>query len=159
LLLCWRFFALTAPVLIEQGKKMLEQSAAGEQVSRYHLEAMIAYEHAAASSFERTNWSNIIAYYNILYQMNPSPIVALNQAIAIAERDGPQAGITAIEKIPNPEKLQQYYLLPAALGELHARLHHTGKAAAYLTEAIRLTQSDAEKRLLQHKLNGLDLTP
>jgi RNA polymerase sigma factor (sigma-70 family) len=144
--------------LIEQGKQLLEQSAAGEQASRYHLEAMIGYEHAIAASFEQTNWGNIIAYYNILYQLHPSPIVALNQAIAIAEKDGSQAGINAIEKITNSEKLQQYYLLPATLGELHARLGNTTKAAEYLTAAIGLTQSAAEKRLLQQKLDNLNET-
>jgi RNA polymerase sigma factor (sigma-70 family) len=141
--------------LIEQGKKLLEASAAGEQVSRYHLEAMIAYEHAVAAGFEQTNWGNIIAYYNILYQLNPSPVVALNKAIAIAEKDGPQAGIDAIEKIAATEKLQQYYLLPATLGELYARLQDTAKAREYFTAAIQLTQSAAEKRLLQQKLDCL----
>jgi RNA polymerase sigma factor (sigma-70 family) len=141
--------------LITQGIQFLEQSTGSEQASRYHLEAMIAYEHAVATNFEQTNWGNIIAYYNILYQIHPSPVVALNRAIAIGEKNGPLAGITAIEKIANPEKLQQYYLLPAALGEMHARLNHTSKAVEYLETAIRLTQSNAEKKLLQRKLDSL----
>ncbi len=141
--------------LIAQGIHFLEQSTGSEQASRYHLEAMIAYEHAVAASFELTNWGNIIAYYNILYQIHPSPVVALNRAIAIGEKDGPLAGISAIEKIPNPEKLQQYYLLPAALGEMYARLNETAKAMEYLNSAIHLTQSSAEKKLLQRKLNSL----
>jgi RNA polymerase sigma factor (sigma-70 family) len=141
--------------LITQGIQFLEQSTGSEQASRYHLEAMIGYEHAVATDFEQTNWGNIIAYYNILYQIHPSPVVALNRAIAIGEKDGPMAGITAIEKIVNPEKLQQYYLLPAALGEMHGRLRHTDIAAGYLATAIRLTQSNAEKKLLQRKLDRL----
>ncbi len=138
--------------LIGQGTHYLEQSTGSEQISRYHLEAMIAYEHAAAADFAKTNWNNIIAYYNILYRLHPSPIVLLNQAIAISERDGPAAGIQAIERIPHPEKLEQYYLLPATLGELYLRLGDTDNAIAQLNRALTLTQSPAEQQLLHEKI-------
>jgi RNA polymerase sigma factor (sigma-70 family) len=141
--------------LIKRGIQFLEQSTGSQQAGRYHLEAMIAYEHAVAASFEKTNWGNIIAYYNMLYHINPSPVVALNRAIAIGEKDGPAAGISAIEKIAHLEKLQQYYLLPAVLGEMYARLNDTEIAARYLTTAMGLTQSQAEKKLLQRKLDSL----
>jgi RNA polymerase sigma factor (sigma-70 family) len=141
--------------LIAQGIGFLEQSAGGSEASRYHLEAMIAFEHAIANSYAQTNWGNIIAYYNILYRINPSPIVALNQAIAIAERDGPVAAIHAIDQIPNVDRLQQYYLLPAVLGEMYARLQQKKEAMTHFAKALALTQSAAEKRLLQRKMEGL----
>jgi RNA polymerase sigma factor (sigma-70 family) len=141
--------------LIEQGIRLLEQSATGEEPSRYHLEAMIAYEHAVAPSFAQTHWGNIIAYYDVLYRLHPSPIVALNRAIAIGEKEGPCAGIAAVAQIPPDAKLQQYYLLPATLGEWHARLGQQDKAAEQLTAAMALTQSAVERRLLEKKLNEL----
>jgi RNA polymerase sigma factor (sigma-70 family) len=140
--------------LIAQGTRFLEQSVGGD-ASRYHLEAMIAYEHAVAPAFEYTNWSNIIAYYNLLFKLHPSPVVALNRAIAIGEKDGPGAGIEAIENIAGSEKLIKYYLLPATLGEMYARLQQRNKAAAFFTRAIALTTSAAEKKLLQAKLTAL----
>jgi predicted RNA polymerase sigma factor len=143
--------------LIEQGIRLLEQSATGQGASRYHLEAMIAYEHAVAPSFAATQWGHIIAYYNMLYKLHPSPIVALNRAIAIGEKDGPAAGIAALEQIPPDAKLAQYYLLPATLGEFHIRLGQKDKAAGYLTAAMALTQSAAEQRLLRQKLHELTL--
>lgn len=145
--------------LIAQGIRLLEQSTGSNEASRYHLEAMIAYEYAVAPTYAQTNWGSIIAYYNILYRINPSPIVALNQAIAIGEKDGPAAAIQAIEQIPDAQRLQQYYLLPAVLGEMHARLNDKQAAISYLTTAFNLTQSAAEKKLLQRKLDDLQTIP
>lgn len=142
--------------LIAQGIHLLEQSTDSNEPTRYHLEAMIAYEHAVAPCFEQTDWGSIITYYNVLYQLNPSPIVALNKAIAIGEKDGAAAGITAIDQIPDANRLQQYYLLYAVKGELYARLQQTDKAAACFTTAISLTQSVAEKKLLQQKLAAVN---
>ena len=131
----------------------LNQSAAtGESISKYHIEAGIAFEHAKADTYADTNWENILHYYNLLYQLFPTPVIALNRAIVIGELYGPEKGIAAIESIPDIAALKKYYLLPATLGELHWQLKEYDKAVGYFKEAIALTQSAAEKKLLELKM-------
>ncbi len=139
--------------LIEKGVFHLEESAAGTAVSKYHMEAGIAYEHAQATDYAHTNWQNILQYYNLLYNLHPTPVVELNRAIIISELNGPAAGIAAIECISHLSSLKNYYLLPATLGELHQQLKKYNTAKKYFEEAIALTQSAAEKKLLQKKIN------
>lgn len=139
--------------LIETGVFHLEESAAGETISKYHIEAGIAYEHAQARDYQHTNWNNILHCYNLLYQLYPTPIIALNRAIVISELNGAAAGISAIENIPQLSSLKNYYLLPATLGELHWQIKQYDKAKAYFVEAITLTQSAIEKKLLQQKIS------
>ncbi|MEJ8841564.1 sigma-70 family RNA polymerase sigma factor [Lacibacter sp. H375] len=139
--------------LIETGVYHLEESAAGETISKYHIEAGIAYEHAQARDYDHTNWHNILNCYNLLYQLYPSPVIALNRAIVVSELKGATEGIKAIEAIHGLETLKNYYLLPATLGELYWRLKEYDKAREYFEEAIELTQSAIEKKLLQGKLS------
>ncbi|MFM6923896.1 MAG: RNA polymerase sigma factor, partial [Ferruginibacter sp.] len=138
--------------LISKGILHLEESAAGEQMSKYQLEAGIAYEHARATSYASTNWKNILQCYDLMCRFYPSPIVELNRAIVISELKGPAEGINAIEAINNLSSLKKYYLLPATLGELHLQLNQYDKADTYFAEAMLLTQSAAEKKLLQQKM-------
>lgn len=139
--------------LIEKGIYHLEESAGGESIGKYHMEAGIAYEHARAADYEHTNWNNILHCYNLLQQYYPSPVIELNRAIVISELHGPSAGIKAIEAITPLAALKKYYLLPAALGELYWQLHQYDKAKQYFAEAMALTQSSAEKKLLEQKMN------
>lgn len=139
--------------LIEKGMQHLDAATESNTVSKYHLEAGIAYEHICATAYEKTNWRNILTCYNLLQQYYPSPIVELNRAIVIAEIYGASAGIKAIENIHDLNALKKYYLLPASLGELYFQLNESEKASHYFTEAILLTQSTQEKKLLQQKLN------
>lgn len=138
--------------LIETGIYHLEQSAAGEYMSKYHIEAGIAYEHAIARDYAHTNWNHILNCYNLLYNYYPSPVVALNRAVVIAELRGAAEGIKAIEAIPDIQSLKKYYLLPATLGELHWQLKEFDKAKQYFAEAAELTQNAIEKKLLQQKI-------
>ena len=138
--------------LISVGIFHLEASAAGEQVSKYQLEAGIAYEHARAANYALTNWKNILQCYDLMCRFYPSPIVELNRAIVISELHGPSEGIKAIEAIAHISSLKKYYLLPATLGELHLQLKQFEKADQYFAEAMLLTQSVAEKKLLQQKM-------
>jgi RNA polymerase sigma factor (sigma-70 family) len=140
--------------LIEKGICHLEASSVGESISQYHFEAGIAYEHARAGTYALTNWKNILQCYNLLQQYYPSPVVALNRAIVISELHGPAEGIKAIETITQISFLKKYYLLPATLGQLHQQLHLHDRAQKYFAEAMALTQSAAEKKLLQQKMNG-----
>ena len=140
---------------IREGIRHLERSTESDRISRYHLEAMIAYEHAAAPTYEQTNWNSILRYYDLLRVHYPSPIVELNRAIAIGEWYGPAEGIKAIESIPPSAPLLTYYLLPATLGEFWLKLQQKEKAIRYFNEAKSLTHSAAEKKLLQQKIDSL----
>jgi RNA polymerase sigma factor (sigma-70 family) len=138
--------------LIETGVYHLEESAAGETISKYHIEAGIAYEHAQARDYNHTNWRNILNCYNLLYQLYPSPVIALNRAIVISELQGAAEGIKAINQIEGLATLKKYYLLPATLGELHWQLKQYEAAKQYFEEAVELTQSAIEKKLLLQKM-------
>ena len=140
---------------IQKGIEHLELAAEGNTISKYHLEAGIAYEYAKATSYEETNWNNILQCYNLLYTFNPSPVVALNRAIVISELHGPAEGIKAIGAIDKIDILTKYYLLPATLGELHLQLKNYAVAKQYLTTALTLTQSSQEKKLIRQKMIGL----
>ena len=142
--------------LIETGVYHLEQSAAGETISKYHLEADIAYEHAQARDYEHTNWRNILNCYDLLYRLYPSPVIALNRAIVVSELHGAAEGITSIEAIHGLDTLKKYYLLPATLGEFCWQLKEYDKARKYFEEATELTQSAIEKKLLQQKLRMIE---
>ena len=141
--------------LIDKGIFHLEASAPGEQVSRYQLEAGIAYEHARAANYELTNWKNILQCYDLMCKFYPSPVVELNRAIVISELHGPAEAIKTIEAIENLSSLKKYYLLPATLGELHMQLKNYDTAKVYFAEAILLTHSAAEKKLLKQKITEL----
>ncbi|MBL0181387.1 MAG: sigma-70 family RNA polymerase sigma factor [Chitinophagaceae bacterium] len=140
--------------LILKGISYLEACAAAEEINKYHLEAVIAYEHATAVDYASTNWKNILHYYDVLLQLNPSPVVELNRAVVIGELNGPAACIEAINSISQISSLKKYYLLPATLGEMHRQLKDYDTANAYFEEAIKLTQSASEKKLLQQKIKG-----
>lgn len=138
--------------LIALGFHYLERSAAGEEFSEYHLQAAIASCHAAAASYELTNWEQIVRLYDLLVALNPSPVIALNRAVAIAKHQGAEAGLHEVEKIIAHPALQQYYLLPATLGELWQELGEAGKAADNFHQALRCPCSEPERRFLQRKL-------
>jgi RNA polymerase sigma factor (sigma-70 family) len=144
--------------LIEKGIYHLEASTKEETISKYHIEAGIAYEHTRASAYEYTNWKNILHCYDLLQKYYPSPIVALNRAIVLAELYGAAEGIKAIETIKEIASLKKYYLLPATLGEMHLQLQQYEKAKVYFLEAIVLTQSEKEKNLLKQKMKVIAQT-
>jgi RNA polymerase sigma factor (sigma-70 family) len=138
--------------LIDKGIFHLEASAPGEKVSRYQLEAGIAYEHARAGNYASTNWKNILQCYDLMCRLYPSPVVELNRAIVISELNGPAEAIKTIEAITNLSSLKKYYLLPATLGELYLQLQRPNKAKQYFLKAIALTHAASEKKLLQQKI-------
>lgn len=133
----------------------LQSSAVSENLSRYHIEAGIAFEHAKAVTYDETNWQNILHYYDVLLKILPSPVVALNRAIVIGELHGATEAINTIESIENINLLKKYYLLPTTLGELYRKLNQNDKALTYFEEALLLTQSAAVKKLIQQKIEAL----
>jgi len=138
--------------LVGEGFRYLEESASGSEASHVHLEAGIAALHCAAETYERTNWEGIVRLYDHLMTIRPTPIVALNRAIAVGERDGAEAGLAAIGAISDINALEGYHLLPAALGEMHLQLGHLEDARGFFERASALTSSRAERQLLQRKL-------
>jgi RNA polymerase sigma factor (sigma-70 family) len=136
---------------IQAGLHQLEQ-AAGEELTEYHLLAGIAACHAAAESYETTDWKTILFYYDSLLLINRSPIIALNRAVAVAMLDGPRAGIAALDQIKDSPALRNYYLLPATYGELYERSGESERAAACYREALALMGNEAERRFLLNKL-------
>jgi RNA polymerase sigma factor (sigma-70 family) len=133
----------------------LQNAATTAVLSEYHILAGIAYEYAKTENYQQTNWPAILHYYQLLMEHFPSPIVALNQAIALGEYQGPQACITHLQSWATNSTLQQYYLYHATLGEMHARLQQIPAALQYFTTAKQLTHAAAELNLLNQKINDL----
>jgi RNA polymerase sigma factor (sigma-70 family) len=141
--------------LISRAIRCLNEAGSYNELSTYLLEATIAYEHCIAKTYVQTNWEHIINFYNLLYNLKPTPVVALNRAIAIAELQGAEAGIQSIKAIEQIDGLQKYYLYHATLGELYTRLNEKEKAFECLSNALKLTSSPAEKKLLGAKQEAL----
>lgn len=138
--------------LIAQGLDELAKAAQGHDLSEYHLQAGIAALHCTAPDYAATDWAAILAHYDQLHRIKPSPIVALNRAVAVAHLHGPQAGLEAIAQIDQLEKLESQYLLPAVVGELHWRLDQREAAAAHFRRALQLTKVGPEQSYLQRML-------
>ena len=138
--------------LINAGTVYFESAMNDDGMSWYHLQAAIAFQHVAASSFETTDWQTILRLYDLLCQRYPSPVAYLNRAIAISFAYNVAMAIDAIHSIPGKEKLDGYYLLPATLGELHFRGKDFPSARNYFHQAMSLTNSPAEKKLLLDKI-------
>jgi RNA polymerase sigma-70 factor (ECF subfamily) len=140
--------------LIHFAYRHLERSAEGHEFSEYHLQAAIAACHAAVASYELTDWAEIVRLYDMLIALNPSPVVALNRAVAIAKLRGPEAGIRAVEEISRHPALQHYYLLPATLGDLWSEMGDDKKAADFYRMALDRPCSEPERRFLSRRLEA-----
>lgn len=140
--------------LLGEGLRLLELSASGTVLSEYHLEAAIAAVHARASSLEATDWERVISLYDTLMTLSPSPVVALNRAIAIAQLRGPVRGIEAICAIVDRERLAAYPFYPAALGELEYRLGHHDAARAHFADALALARNPVERKFLEGRMDA-----
>jgi RNA polymerase sigma factor (sigma-70 family) len=138
--------------MLARGMFHIAQSAAGHEISDYHLQAGIAACHCAAQDYASTNWPQIVELYDRLVEFDDSPVVALNRAVALAEVHGPQAGIEAVNAIRNLQSLDSYHLLHAVLGEFEARLNHPRAAAAHFQKAMQLAEIKVEQAFLARRL-------
>jgi len=138
--------------LVEEGVKLLEHSAQGPEVSAYHLEAAIASVHAMARRTEDTDWGKIVSLYDQLTVIRPSPIVALNRAIAIAEKEGPERGLEEIRSINDRERLAAYPFYAAALGELELRSGRREIARGHFEQARALARNPMERQFLDQRV-------
>jgi RNA polymerase sigma-70 factor (ECF subfamily) len=137
---------------IRQGLRHLAASGAGRQVTRYHLEAGIAACHALAPDFASTDWRRILALYDRLLEMDGSPVVALNRAIAVARVEGPQAGLRTLEAIEGRAALENYHLRHAVAGQLWLDAGDPARAAESFRRALQLAALPAERKLLERRL-------
>ncbi|MDP3071754.1 MAG: hypothetical protein Q8N18_15795 [Opitutaceae bacterium] len=137
------------------GLLALEKSAAGERVTRYHLEAGLAAAHALAPSPEQTNWPHILELYDALLALDSSPIIALNRAIALAQVQGPDAGLRAIAALKDRRTLEHYHLFHAVHGHLLEAAGRITAAVAALEQALKLALLPAEKKFLAGKIERL----
>ena len=121
----------------------------------YTLQAAIAAVHAEAESIAATNWRQIVALYNQLARIQPSPVVELNRAVAIAMRDGPEAGLTHIDAVLEHGELANYYLAHSARADMYRRLGRTTEARSAYEKALALTQQEPERQFLQERIRQL----
>jgi RNA polymerase sigma factor (sigma-70 family) len=140
--------------MIRRGMFHLAQSAQGNDLSEYHLQAGIAACHCVAEDYDSTDWPQILALYEQLVLIDRSPVVALNRAVAVANVQGPAAGIAAIDRIEERDKLDSYYLTHAVLGELEAQLDRLESAARHFRRAQELAEIKSEKAFLANRLRA-----
>ena len=137
---------------IRRGLRHLAASSTGAVVTRYHLEAGIAACHGLAPSFAETDWKQIVTLYDLLFELDASPIVALNRAVAVAQVSGHRAGLEALDQIKNRAALENYHLLHSVTGQLWFDAGEKAKAAMCFRRALELAALPAERVLLEKRL-------
>jgi RNA polymerase sigma-70 factor (ECF subfamily) len=138
--------------LIADGRRLLEASAAGMEVTGYHLEAAIACVHASAPSARETDWATIVRLYDALLALRPSPVVALHRAIAVAQQQGPEQGLAAIAAISGRERLERYPFYAAAVAEMELARGAPARARDHFRQALALARNPTERRSLERRL-------
>jgi RNA polymerase sigma-70 factor (ECF subfamily) len=144
--------------MIAEGTEMLQRALAAQPVGGYTLQAGIASVHAAARTPGATDWAAIVGWYDLLLGLEPTPVVELNRAVAVAMRDGPAAGLMLIESLLEKGELADYHLAHAARADLCRRLGRTRDAHAAYERALALTSLEPERRFLERRLAELQPT-
>jgi RNA polymerase sigma factor (sigma-70 family) len=142
--------------LVVEGLKLLELSATGSELSEYHLEAAIASIHVRAVRMGDTDWEAIVSLYDTLMKIRPSPIVALNRAIAVAQNEGPERGLEEIRSIADRDRLAAYPFYSAALGELEFRSGRHGTAREHFRAALALARNPMERQFLNRRVSACE---
>jgi RNA polymerase sigma-70 factor, ECF subfamily len=146
--------------MIAVGLTALETArAAGGPAGPYRLQAEIAAVHAVAPTAAATNWTKVIAGYDALLRLQPSPVVALSRAIAVGLRDGPDAGLDLLERLSSEPRLKSYHLLAAAQADLLRRAGRREEAAAAYRTALTMVETSGERRFLQRRLHEVLTDP
>jgi RNA polymerase sigma-70 factor (ECF subfamily) len=141
--------------LIAEGRSLVQQALATRRFGPYTLQAAIAAVHAEAPNAEATDWSQIVNLYGVLQQINPSPVIELNRAVALAMRDGPSAGLKVIDDMLARGELSDYHLAHSARADLCRRLGKTDDARDSYRQALRLARQEPERRFLERRLAEL----
>jgi len=140
---------------IAEGVALVEKALNSRRIGAYTLQAAIAAVHAEAKSAGATDWRQIVAIYDQLVRIQPSPVVYLNRAVAIAMRDGPEAGLTHINAVLERGELANYYLAHSARADMYRRLGRTAEAKSSYERALALTQQEPERQFLQERIRQL----
>jgi len=140
---------------IAEGLGLVEKALSSRRFGPYTLQASIAAVHAEAASAAATDWRQIVALYNQLVRIQPSPVAYLNRAVAIAMCDGPEAGLKHIDAVLERGELANYYLAHSARAELYRRLGRSAEARASYERALALTQQEPERQFLQERIRQL----
>ena len=141
---------------IAEGSLLVERALSSRRIGPYTLQAAIAAVHAGAPDADATDWVQIVGLYDVLVRADPSPVVELNRAAAVAMRDGPQAGLTLVDAILDRGDLADYHLAHAARADLCRRLGKTEDARASYQRALSLTRQEPERHFLERRLSELD---
>jgi RNA polymerase sigma-70 factor (ECF subfamily) len=142
---------------IEEGRSLVERALSSRRVGPYTLQAAIAAVHAEARSAGATDWEQIVGLYDVLARVDPTPVVELNRAVAVAMRDGPAAGLTIIDALLARGDLDDYHLAHSARADLCRRLGRPAEARVSYQRALGLTRQEPERRFLERRLR--ELTP
>ncbi len=140
---------------IAEGSGLVERALSSHRFGPYTLQAAIAAVHAEAPTAAATDWAQIVGLYDVLVRADPSPVVELNRAAAVAMRDGPLAGLTLIDAILARGDLADYSPAHSARADLCRRLERTAEARASYERALRLTRQEPERRFLERRLGEL----
>jgi predicted RNA polymerase sigma factor len=133
---------------------LLERSATGPELTEYHIEAAIASMHARALRAEDMNWTVIVSLYDTLMTLRPSPVIALNRVIAVAQDEGPERGLEEIYSMADSDRLSAYPFYSAALGELEFRRGRREIACQHFHAALALARSPMERRFLDRRFGA-----
>jgi RNA polymerase sigma-70 factor (ECF subfamily) len=141
--------------LIQHGFYHLDRAASGKEMTEYHVQAMIASCHAAAESYETTNWKRILEFYDILISLNRSPVFLLNRAVAVAMTNGPEAGLKELDELRELPSMQNYYLLAATYAEFHRRLGNHQEAAKFYRQTLDLVRTKPERQFVLKRIEQI----
>jgi RNA polymerase sigma-70 factor (ECF subfamily) len=140
---------------IQEGRELVQRALESRHFGSYTIQAAIAAVHAQAPTADSTDWNQIVSLYDLLAHAQPSPVVELNRAVALAMRDGPAAGLDRIDTILNDGKLGDYYLAHAARADLCRRLGQTDEARHAYQRALALARQEPERRFLERRIREL----
>ena len=138
--------------LIAEGGRLVERALATRRFGPYAIQAAIAAVHAEAAAAEATDWDEIVGLYDVLLEFDPSPVVQLNRAVAVAMRDGPQAGLRLVDALLDRGPLKDYRLAHAARADFCRRLGRSAEARASYQRALALTKQEPERRFLERRI-------
>jgi RNA polymerase sigma-70 factor (ECF subfamily) len=141
---------------IAEGLELVQRAIASRRVGPFTLQAAIASVHAEAASASQTDWWRIVGFYDVLAELEPSPVIALNRAVAVAMRDGPRAGVALIDQILADGHLADYHLAHAARADLCRRLGDKHEARASYERALALARQEPERQFLARRLAELE---
>ncbi len=140
---------------IAEGVRLVERALGSQRFGPYAIQAAIGAVHARAPTAASTDWRRIVALYDLLYRAEPSPVIELNRAVAVAMRDGPEAGLALVDRILGRGELADYRLAHAARAELCRRIGRVADARASFERALALTRQEPERRFLEKRLASL----